>query len=384
MSTYAQSARAQAPQQDTERPRGTVESDDQDLVGNAAVAERLGVNTPGSPGAGQDAEQGSGQQTAEGEGQESETGPGAVTVRNGGIIVAVYDHNPQNHATSTCSRCQPRVAALMAEGRTENQARAQARQEHLADEPMPNDIAEFERMALDFVSDHNAMPAIPVTHKDQVASGIRAALDQARAETGDPELLVSTVAFFAHGFRDSLKLGTRIGVMQVSSFVSGIQAMLTNDVVVANYACDTGQGPGDGAGSFSDTMHDALVDQGHTEATVMGHTSPAHVTNSPDLRLFEGSSTQGGGQHLSTIIFPESYARQQLEQDGVPTTAGNVTWLRQKMALFCMSAMQGERARDFALLGEAERQAMIEQVRAEWPSSQHYRDYEQRTRAWRR
>ena len=73
---------------------------------------------------------------------------------------------------------------------------------------------------------------------------------------------------------------------------------------VGLYACDTARGA-DAEGSFADQLRDALRDDGHADAVVLGHSSAQDTVLNNDVRLFGGrDNTVTEGQFRE--IFPES------------------------------------------------------------------------------
>lgn len=178
-----------------------------------------------------------------------------------------------------------------------------------ADTPGKADMSgAFQPEALKFVRHHGQTAAAvrrfaahgPLEHrKDDIKSGLRANALASSTFSGGP--LLSTLAFFCHGFRAGLQCGyQKSSVLALAQLVS---QYCEKDCRLLLYACDTARdddndtqddrkpGPG-GENGFADALRDACDALG-VRAQVVAHASRGHCTMNPDVRLFAPGGTGG-------------------------------------------------------------------------------------------
>jgi hypothetical protein len=133
---------------------------------------------------------------------------------------------------------------------------------------------------------------------------------------------VSVLALYCHGIASAMKLNAyaKLRIAQIPALVSGIQGHVSDQLVMPLFACNTGRGPKTttgsdhyddasysilppaeepGGDSFAWTLFHELRRNGVTHATVWGHTTAAHTTRNPYLRVF---SSQGLADFANVVL----------------------------------------------------------------------------------
>lgn len=109
---------------------------------------------------------------------------------------------------------------------------------------------------------------------------------------------ISVLAVFSHGWKGGLGVGPYS--QDVKALVRALELRARGDLVVALYACSTGEGSEDapgapgGEGGFADALRDALIAGGFGAAHVDAHTCEGHTTRNPFVRRFDASTATGG------------------------------------------------------------------------------------------
>lgn len=115
---------------------------------------------------------------------------------------------------------------------------------------------------------------------------------------------LGVLAIFSHGWRTGTQWGGDIA--SADEIGATIASVAAPDVVIALYACSTGEDvgeaghpgvhasqPGAGDGGFADALRDAVLAHGK-RPRVIAHGTVGHAYLNPYVRIFDASTTRGG------------------------------------------------------------------------------------------
>jgi hypothetical protein len=133
---------------------------------------------------------------------------------------------------------------------------------------------------------------------------LRARYQATRAEGAEDEprfLRANRLTIFCHGSEQRLRLpGADLTISNLDAFVDAIRDALHPGVNVQLFACNVANGDD----SLAAVMAGALGE----EASVFGHTTPAHTTENAQARVFGAAAgNQPEGKHMRDIMFPPAF-----------------------------------------------------------------------------
>ena len=127
---------------------------------------------------------------------------------------------------------------------------------------------------------------------------------------------------------------------KVPEIIGSMAGSLAPDVRVRLFACQTshtgtGATPDEGEGSLGDVFRDALLAEGKTDATVIGHTESGHTQENSTTRFF-GKDAEGKNYDdwRGKAVFDGDFAREYLEKKGAPVTGKNESAILAEMRRF--------------------------------------------------
>lgn len=209
----------------------------------------------------------------------------------------------------------------------------------------------------DAATDGNAEAhSLPPSESAPSGQGLTAPKEPSPA-TPNPATQIKNLAIFTHGMEygiavdsQSHSYGAQKGLHKdyqrgsheeqsnIHSFVQAASGALTPDVNVLLYACSTGRDvahakdgkpkgskrdaetllPAEnehlGQDSFASHLAQELNEQGHSQASVYGHTNAQHTTENPNARVFGYDAKEGGSQHLFELLYPPTFIQSELER----------------------------------------------------------------------
>lgn len=114
---------------------------------------------------------------------------------------------------------------------------------------------------------------------------------------------IDLLACFTHGLKNSLP---QFGI-SAERLAAAVASVKSPTIVVALYACSTGDGAGpNGDDGFGDRLRDFLCQDGSVGCRVVSHTTAGHAVRNPYVRMFEGLGSPVGGTGGSWIVAPGS------------------------------------------------------------------------------
>jgi hypothetical protein len=195
------------------------------------------------------------------------------------------------------------------------------------------DSATFQATAAIFAAEHRAVAArggrVVIGHPlrgdtaQAAAAAVSQTLEAVRAELGNDQVRISTVAVFTHGYPYRLNHSDTNDAQDAnaSGFSAALDASLTVDARVVLYACATGSASATrqadmdsamagtttpamaadnasgGDTGYADQLRDGLTSSPEgSQREVWGHRTYGHATSNPTWRQFQGDQSSGDSQ----------------------------------------------------------------------------------------